>query len=139
MYIAVIGVPLDIIYLSSKKYLFGCALASAAFYWLGLAGLASAWLVASEIFLTILSLFVLGSFRYQLDKNALTYGAGLVILGTFIPLWWPHSYLQSSLASQGAIAWIEFLSHHFLTLAGLDNLVHADTMLFILILLYPLI
>lgn len=127
---------MDIIQLSAKKYLMGCTLAAAAFFWLGLSGLTSGWVVATEVFLTIFSLFVLGSFRYQLDKNVLTYGAGLVIVATFIPLWWPVSFLRQAMASRGAAAWSEFIHHHFLTLAGLDNLVHADTMLFIIGLTY---
>src|SRR5258706_9460920 len=110
----------------------GCLLAAATFYFLGQAHLTSPTWVASELFLTILGLFVLGSFRYQLDKNALTYGMLGVIIATFIPLWWPKAFLKSSIAQDGGRALMEFTFHHFFTLHGLEDLVHADTMLFIL-------
>ena len=40
-------------------------------------------LLAAEVFVTILGLFVFGSFKYQIHKNALTYGMALVIVATF--------------------------------------------------------
>ena len=43
-------------------------------------------LLAAEVFATILGLFVFGSFRYQIHKNALTYGMALVIVATFLGL-----------------------------------------------------
>lgn len=91
-----------------------------------------AGLVAIEVFLTIISLFVFGSTRYRIDKNALTYGMLLVIVATFWPQWWPQSALKASLSTEGWSALTIFLKRHFLTLHGLDELFHADTMLFIL-------
>ena len=44
------------------------------------------WLLAAETLTTILSLFLLGSFKYQIHKNALTYGMLLVIVATFCRL-----------------------------------------------------
>ena len=44
------------------------------------------WLFATEVFATILGLFLFGSFRYQIHKNALTYGMLLVIVATFAGL-----------------------------------------------------
>ena len=44
------------------------------------------WLLAAEVLATILGLFVFGSFRYQIHKNALTYGMLLVIVATFCGL-----------------------------------------------------
>jgi hypothetical protein len=41
-------------------------------------------LLAAEVFATILGLFVFGSFKYQIHKNALTYGMALVIVATFV-------------------------------------------------------
>ena len=43
--------------------------------------------MAAEVLAAIVALFALGSFRYRLDKNALTYGAGLVTLATFMGIW----------------------------------------------------
>ena len=61
---------------------------------------------------------------------------GLVIIGTFIPLWWLASPLKASLAQEGSSALVPFIKDHFLTLHGLEDLIHADTMLFILGLTY---
>ena len=85
------------------------------------------WLLASEVMATILGLFVFGSFRYQIHKNALTYGMLCVIVATFARL--PTSTWQVEIAQQGRVVWIQ---HHLLTFSGLDDLIHADTMLFIL-------
>ena len=41
------------------------------------------WLLAAEVLATILGLFLFGSFRFQIHKNALTYGMLLVIVATF--------------------------------------------------------
>ena len=40
-------------------------------------------LLALEVFATILGLFFFGSFRYQIHKNAVTYGMVLIIIATF--------------------------------------------------------
>jgi hypothetical protein len=85
------------------------------------------WLLAAEVMATILGLFVFGSFRYQIHKNALTYGMLFVIVATFSRL--PTSAWHVEIAQQGWNAWIH---HHLLTFSGLDDLIHADTMLFIL-------
>jgi len=39
-------------------------------------------LLAAEVFATILGLFFFGSFKYQIHKNALTYGMLLIIVAT---------------------------------------------------------
>ena len=126
----------EVIQLSRRKFLIGCAVMTMVFYVLGLAHLTSSMWVAIELMLTILGLFFLGSFRYQLDKNALTYGMGVVIIGTFIPLWWPSSDLKATIAQDGSAALGRFVYDHFLTLHGLEDFIHADTMLFILGLTY---
>lgn len=85
------------------------------------------WLLAVEVLSTILALFLLGSFKYQVHKNALTYGMLLVILATFWGL--GDSTWHREIAEFGAWTWIQ---RHLLSFSGLDDLVHADTMLFIL-------
>ena len=85
------------------------------------------WLLASEVLATILGLFVFGSFRYQIHKNALTYGMLLVIIATFCGL--ATSTWHAEIAQQGWGAWF---ATHLLSFHGLDDLIHADTMLFIL-------
>jgi Na+/H+ antiporter NhaD/arsenite permease-like protein len=120
----------DIVQLSSAMFLAGCAALAAALVAFGAAP--PPWVIAAEVLATVVSLFVLGSIRYRLDKNALTYGAALVIVASFWNGWWPGSALRADVASRGGAAAWDFVRHNFLTLHGLDQLVHADTMLFIL-------
>jgi hypothetical protein len=84
-------------------------------------------LLAAEVFATILGLFFFGSFKYQIHKNALTYGMLLVIVATFCRL--PTSTWHVEIAQRG---WGFWIGQHLLTFHGLDDLIHADTMLFIL-------
>jgi Na+/H+ antiporter NhaD/arsenite permease-like protein len=84
-------------------------------------------LLATELFATILGLFVFGSFKYQIHKNALTYGMAAVMLATFAGL--ETSAWHRQIAVFG---WPEWMREHVLSFHGLDNLIHADTMLFIL-------
>ena len=56
------------------------------------------WLLAAEVLATILGLFLFGSFRYQIHKNALTYGMLLVIVATFSGL--PTSTWHVEIAQQ---------------------------------------
>src|SRR4029077_454683 len=75
----------------------------------------------------ILGVVALGSFKYQVPKEALTFGMLFVILSTFAVL--PASTWHEEIAARGAMAWVQ---HHLLTFGGLDDLIHIDTMLFIL-------
>jgi Na+/H+ antiporter NhaD/arsenite permease-like protein len=84
-------------------------------------------LLAAEVLATILGLFLFGSFRFQIHKNALTYGMLLVIVATFAGL--PTSTWHAEILDRGWAAWMQ---RHLLSLSGLDDLIHADTMLFIL-------
>jgi Na+/H+ antiporter NhaD/arsenite permease-like protein len=92
----------------------------------------SGGVVATEVFLMILSLFIFGSIRYRLDKNAVTYGMAIVVSATFWRIWWPTSFLRQSVSVEGAGALWDFFRNHFLTFHQLDAMVHADTLLFIL-------
>lgn len=130
------SIEVEVIQLSRAKFLWGCLAAGALFYVLGLKGITSGFWVAIQLVATILGLFFLGSFKYQLDKNALTYGMAGVIVATFFPLWWPGSQLRADIAEHGFRAFTEFFHHYFLTLHGLEGLIHIDTMLFILGLTY---
>ncbi|MGE0703824.1 MAG: SLC13 family permease [Vicinamibacterales bacterium] len=113
--------------LSSRNFVLACALVAAAILVAGRITDLPLALLAVEVFATILALFFFGSFRYQIHKNALTYGLLLVIVATFIGQ--PTSGWPAEVAAHGAWWWIRT---HLLTFHGLDELIHADTMLFIL-------
>jgi Na+/H+ antiporter NhaD/arsenite permease-like protein len=117
----------DVVMLSGRRFVIGCALAAAAIAIVGRSNALPSWLLAVEVLVTILGLFLLGSFRYQLHKNALTYGMALVTVATFASL--ETSAWHVEIADRGWAAWA---GAHLLSFEGLDALVHADTMLFIL-------
>jgi hypothetical protein len=71
--------------ISSTRFIGGCLLAAVVIFFIGAFHAFSAWVIALEVFLTIVSLFFFGSIKYRIDKNALTCGAGMVIMSTF---WW---------------------------------------------------
>ena len=113
--------------LSGRRFVIACAIVACLLLAAGRAVPMPLWLLAAEVFATILGLFLFGSFKYQVHKNALTYGMALVIVATFCGL--AGSEWHSQIAAEGWWAWAR---EHVLTFHGLDNLVHADTMLFIL-------
>jgi len=113
--------------LSGRVFVGACAIAALAIVAAGRISPMPVGLLAAEVLATILGMFVLGSFTYQIHKNALTYGMLLVIAATFCGL--PTSAWHVEIAQYGGAEWIR---RHLLSFAGLDELVHADTMLFIL-------
>jgi hypothetical protein len=120
-------VSLPVVMLSGRGFVAGCVMLAIAILVAGRFAPTPLWLLAAEVLATILGLFLFGSFRYQIHKNALTYGMLIVVVATFSQL--GTSSWQVEIASAGWLAWA---SHHLLSFEGLDNLVHADTMLFIL-------
>jgi len=122
----------DVVQLSSNKFLLGCLIVAAGLTVLGRWVAFSPWLLAGEVFATILALFVFGSIKYQIHKNALTYGAAMVITATFWSIWWPGSELRGEVAVEGWAALWRAAREQLLTFHGLDELIHLDTMLFIL-------
>lgn len=124
--------PEEIIHISPSKYIAGCAVLALIILFIGQWWIFPSWMLAMEVFATILVLFVFGSIRYRLDKNAVTYGAVLVVIATSWWPWWNQSQLRISIEEESMSALFHFIYHHFLTLKGLEHLVHADTMLFIL-------
>jgi Citrate transporter len=113
--------------LSGRTFLLGCAVIAGIILGVGRVVALPTWLLAAEVFATILGLFLFGSFRYQIHKNALTYGMLLVILATFCSL--AGSRWHVEIAGNG---WWRWAQEHLLSFNGLDDLIHADTMLFIL-------
>jgi hypothetical protein len=116
-----------VVMLSGRAFVSGCAIVAAVTLLAGRSVTMPLGLLGAEVLATILALFVLGSFKYQLHKNALTYGMLLIVVATFCGL--RTSAWHVEVASHGWSAWLQ---RHLLSFSGLDDLVHADTMLFIL-------
>jgi hypothetical protein len=112
---------------SSRRVLFGCAVAAVFLFFLGRFFVLPTWLLATEVFTTVISLFLFGSFKYQIHKNAITYGMSLVILATFSGL--STSPWHEEITQRG---WLAFTRQQLLSFQGLNDLIHADTVLFIL-------
>ena len=117
----------QVVMMSGRKFVAACAIVACLLLALGRTVALPVSLLAVELFATILGLFVFGSFRYQIHKNALTYGMALVTVATFIGL--ETSPWHRQIAESGWAAWA---GQHVLSFHGLDELVHADTMLFIM-------
>jgi hypothetical protein len=113
--------------LPGSWFVTACAIVAAVILLASRASPTPVWLLATEVLTTILGLFVFGSFRYQIHKNALTYGMLLVIIATFCGL--STSVWHVEIAQRG---WGFWIGQHLLSFHGLDDLIHADTMLFIL-------
>ncbi len=117
--------PAEVINLSGRAFAGICAAIAAGILFLGRD--VPVWLLAAEVLATILSLFLLGSFKYQIHKNALTYGMLLVIIATFCRLSTSEWHIQIHQSG-----WWPWVRTNLLTFGGLNDLIHADTMLFIL-------
>ncbi len=117
----------SVVMLSAGKFVFGCVLTAGVLLWAGRVAALPLWLLAAEVFATIIGLFLFGSFKYQIHKNALTYGMSMVIVATFAGL--ASSEWHSQIAASG---WWPWARESLLSFHGLDDVVHADTMLFIL-------
>jgi hypothetical protein len=122
--------PLAIM-ISSRKFVGICGLIAVGLFFYGLQHPLPLWLLAGEIFATILGLFLFTSFRIQLNKNALTYGMAMVTVSTFFSIWWPRG-MNTRFERDGFSALTDVLQRNFFTWHGLDEIIHADTMLFIL-------
>src|SRR6059058_2894560 len=117
----------SVVMLPGRAFVLACAVLSCLILFFGHTTALPVGLLAAEVLATILGLFLFGSFRYQIHKNALTYGMLLVIVATFYAL--PTSGWHLEVAERG---WTSWARGHVLSFRGLDELIHADTMLFIL-------
>lgn len=89
-------------------------------------------LIAFELAATIIGLFAMGTLQPRFRTEFLTLGMFTVIFGTFLPWWWPRSDASLRWAQDGWASLVPLLQRWLLSWHGLDKLVHADTMLFIL-------
>jgi hypothetical protein len=121
------GNDASVVMISGKRFLLGCVLVAIALLVGCRVFTLPLWLLAAEVFATILGLFLFGSFKYQIHKNALTYGMALIIVATFWGL--ESSQWHREIAEKG---WWLWSRRNLLSFHGLDDLIHADTMLFIL-------
>ncbi len=119
--------PAAVVMLSGRNFMFGCAIVAALILLVGRVASLPVWMLVAEVLATILGLFLFGSFRYQIHKNALTYGMLMIVVSTFCGLQSSEWHLE--IAQHG---WWYWTQQHLLSFRGLDDLVHADTMLFIL-------
>jgi fumarate reductase subunit C len=117
----------SVVMFPGRTFVVACAIVACVLVGLGVWVDLPVSLLAAEVFITILSLFFFGSFKYQIHKNALTYGMALIIIATFVGL--ETSAWHRQVAAEG---WWTWASQHLLSFHGLDEMVHADTMLFIL-------
>ena len=86
------------------------------------------WVLAAEVLATILALFLLGSFKYQIHKNALTFGMSARHYCHVFQARYVRMACGDPERPDGGIG----LNMNLLSFHGLDDLIHADTMLFIL-------
>jgi len=119
--------PPAIVMLSGRNFVLGCAIVAGLIGLVGRVAFLPMWLLGAEVLATILGLFLFGSFKYQIHKNALTYGMLLIVVSTFCGLQSSEWHLE--ITQRG---WWYWTQQHLLSFRGLDDLVHADTMLFIL-------
>lgn len=124
--------PSSTVDLDGRKFVIGCAATALLLLVWGHFTPLPLWLLGVEVFATILGLFVFGSMKYQLHKDPLTYGMLLVVMATFWGVWWPGSAMRQTVAAEGWSPFWSEIGHYLFTLHGLDAIVHADTMLFIL-------
>ena len=117
----------------SKWYILICIIIAALIGAVTWNAPASPVIMGIEVFATIIALFIFGSIRYRIDKNAITYGALLIILSTFFPIWWPGSQLRQDFSQTGGIALWGAAKENIFTLHGLERFVHAHHILFILL------
>src|SRR3990167_7672224 len=106
----------------SKWYILICIIIAALIGAVTWNAPASPVIMGIEVFATIIALFIFGSIRYRIDKNAITYGALLIILSTFFPMWWPKSQLRQEFIEFGGHAIWEATKENILTLHGLEKL-----------------
>src|SRR5262245_38986137 len=108
----------SVVLLSGRNFVLGCLFVAALILTAGRFVSMRVWLFAREVCATVLRLFLFGSFKYQLHKNALSYGMLMVIVATCCAL--PASAWHSEVAANGWWAWAH---RHLLSYGGLDDLI----------------
>jgi Na+/H+ antiporter NhaD/arsenite permease-like protein len=116
-----------VVMVPGSRFMIACAMLATSLLLAGTMITFPIALLAAEVFATILGLFLLGSFKYQIHKNPLTYGMLLINIATFSGL--GTSAWHMEIAEHG---WWWWVRHNLLSFHSWDDLIHADTMLFIL-------
>src|SRR5687767_5713837 len=93
-----------VVMMSGRAFVITCIIVACLLVPIGRVAALPTSLLAAELFATILGLFVFGSFKYQLHKNALTYGMALVMVATFLGL--ETSVWHRQVADVGVAAWV---------------------------------
>ena len=121
------GLRPQVVELSSRWFVACALLLSALVAAIGCVRTLPAWLLITEVFALVAGLFLLGSFRYQVRKNVLTFGWLPLLTVTFALSQW-----QARAPQQALWAFVRDALHKIpLSWAFLDELLHADTLLFI--------
>jgi len=123
-----------VVHIPTKKYLLFSIFVSVLIGVLltAMPSLAHPNLLGAEVFILIIALFVFSTIRYRIDNKILTYGALPILSVTFLCIWWPQSPLRVRVGREGVMAVWDTLFPQLISLHRLENLIHADTMLFIL-------
>ena len=119
--------PPAVVMLSGRNFLFGCAVVAGMILLVGRVAGPSHLAAGGGSAGHYPGLFLFGSFKYQIHKNALTYGMLLIIVATFCGLRTSEWHVE--IAQRGWWPWTQHICFRF---ADWTNSIHADTMLFIL-------
>jgi len=124
--------PSPVLHISTKTYLAACLLISTVVFAAGQVIPPTPAVLAAEIFTVVIALFVFGSSRVRVDKNAVTYGAIPIIVTTYLLLPAGPATAPLPLFDDPALGHATGFDLVPLWFHGLERLIHLDTLLFLL-------
>jgi len=124
--------PPPVLQVSAKTYLVACLLIAAMVFAVGRTHPPTPTVLAAEIFIVVIALFVFGSSRVRVDKNAVTYGALPIIVTTYSLLPEGPAATPLPLFDDPALGHATGFDLVPLWFHGLERLIHLDTLLFLL-------
>ena len=116
-----------VVMLSGRKFVMACVIVACLLLALGRVVPLPVSLLAAEVFATILGLFIFGSFQVPDSQERVDLRHGARHRGHLLRARDVEWHRQ--IAETGGWTWMQ---QHVLSFHGLDDLIHADTMLFIL-------